>query len=200
MENTPSEDFDLDDFSFKPITKGLGFHPKKEEIARPFKPTPVRATRNYTQTTTTTTLVRPVKKVKEKEILLTANPRDKILAFIIDLSIITAVSILTLTMLVYGADLNIQVLISLFPFYELFLFASSIFSLYFLLYFSILDLTATPGKSLMGLELKLENGKRPQLGNTLPRAMITLLSLPLVGLPLLSNFQSRYSESEVYKK
>ncbi|TDJ05896.1 MAG: hypothetical protein E2O68_05680 [Deltaproteobacteria bacterium] len=189
---------EFDDISFKPLTKGLGFHHQKEtNRPRPFRPSPRPQT--YTPPPTQT-FREPVNKVKQQKILVLGSFKDRILAFLVDFGIVSLITGLTLTTLVYGANLNIQVLISILDTYEIILFASSIFSLYFLLYFSILDLSSTVGKSLMGLELKLENGKRPLLGNTFPRAVVTLISLALLGLPLLSNFQNRFSESEVFKK
>ncbi|RLA64234.1 MAG: hypothetical protein DRQ88_05195 [Epsilonproteobacteria bacterium] len=196
---TLDQDLDLDDFSFKPITKGLGFHHKKETEVRNFRPSP--RPRAYTPTQNLRTPFKePIKKVKEEKVLLQADYRERILAFLIDLIVVLLVTSFTVFTLVYGADLNIQVLISILETHEIILFTFGIFSLYFLIYFSILDLTSTIGKSLMGLELKLENGKRPFLANSFPRALVTLLSLALLGLPLLSNFQNRLSESEIYKK
>jgi len=194
--NVNNSDFDFDNISFKPITKGLGFHHEKERPnTRPFRPSPRPKTFTPTQT-----IPRPVKEVKLEKVLVTANYQDRILAFMIDFFVILMVTATTLATLVYGANLKIQVLISIISPLELIIFASSIFSLYFLLYFSILDLTSTVGKSLMGLELKLEDGKRPLLASTFPRALVTLISLALLGIPLLSNFQEKFSESEVFKK
>ena len=189
---------EFDDISFRPITKGLGFHHKKETTApRQFRPSP----RPRTYTPTMSQVKETVKKpVKNEKILVVGSMRERTLAFLADFCIVLFITALTLFTLVYGADLNIQVLISILESHEIILFALSIFSLYFLLYFSILDLTSTVGKSLMGLELKLENGKRPLLGNTFPRALVSLISLFLVGIPFLSNIQNKFSESEVYKK
>lgn len=191
---------EFDDISFRPLTKGLGFHHKKETTApRQFRPSP-RPNPSLKTRTYTPTMAQVKEPVKKEKVLVVGSTRERTLAFLADFCIILFITALTLFTLVYGADLNIQVLISILESHEIILFALSIFSLYFLLYFSILDLTSTIGKSLMGLELKLENGKRPLLGNTFPRALVSLISLFLVGLPFLSNIQNKFSESEVYKK
>ena len=74
--NVNNSDFDFDDISFKPITKGLGFHHEKERPnARPFRPSP--RPRAYTPTQ------RPVvNEVKLERVLEAAGFRERILAFI----------------------------------------------------------------------------------------------------------------------
>jgi hypothetical protein len=52
----------------------------------------------------------------------------------------------------------------------------------------------------MGLENKTLEGNRPNISNTFTRSLITLISLPLFGLPIIGEFQTKISGIKVYKR
>jgi hypothetical protein len=93
-----------------------------------------------------------------------------------------------------------EILGSVFTPKEIILFTTGVFSIYFLFYFSVLDLSSTVGKSIMGLEIRTLEGKRPGIQNTFSRSLVTLLSIPLLGLPILTVIEEKISGIKVYKR
>jgi hypothetical protein len=77
------------------------------------------------------------------------------------------------------------------------LFGASSFSIFYLSYFSILDLQSTPGKSLLNLHLLRENNKEVSLRDSFFRSVITLLSFVTLGLPCLIDFQGKLTDTKV---
>jgi hypothetical protein len=74
-------------------------------------------------------------------------------------------------------------------------------SLIYLTYFSLLEPVGTVGKKVFGLGCYLTGtSKRTTIKNSFLRASISLLSLPLLGAPMILDFQGKLSDTSVLKK
>ena len=67
------------------------------------------------------------------------------------------------------------------------------------MYFSILDLSNSPGKTILGIRLVKSDDTQVSAKQTFTRALITLLSGVALFLPTLLDFQGRLSETKVVK-
>lgn len=204
------DEIDLDNLTFRPITQGLGFHPEKKEIpiikskmstprpTQPFSTTFVPAP----SMTSTISAPKPKMAIPKIEVkVLEAAPLSlRLAAFSVDLLIVLLGTAVTLFILGLGSGLSIEILISILAPQEIILFTIGVFSIYFLFYFSLLDLSSTIGKSMMGLEVKTIEGKRPSIQNSFFRSFLTLLSLPLLGAPTMAEVQEKLSGTKIYKK
>lgn len=207
---TNLDEIDLDEITFKPITQGLGFHPEKKEIpiirskmSTPRTPQPFSTT-FVPAPTMTSTLSTPKPKMAIPKIevkALEAAPLSlRLTAFSVDMLIVLLGTAVTLFILGLGSGLSIEILISILAPQEIILFTIGVFSIYFLFYFSLLDLSSTIGKSMMGLEVKTIEGKRLSIQNSFFRSFLTLLSLPLLGAPTMAEVQEKLSGTKIYKK
>ncbi len=204
------DDIDLDDITFKPITQGLGFHPEKKEIpiikSKVSSPKPSFTARNILApppTFSSTMIIPKPVKVKpkiEEEILEETQVSERLMAFSMDFLLISLATSFTILLLGLSSGHSIDILISIFTQKEIIFFTTSVFSIYFLFYFSVLDLSSTVGKSMMGLEIRTLEGKRPELKNTFSRSLVTLLSLPFLGLPIVAVIEEKISGIKVYKR
>lgn len=200
------DDIDLDKLTFKPITQGLGFHPEKKEIPiiRSKMSTP-RPSINLQKPLVTAPLVTSIPKAVlqkpkiEEKILEEVQLSLRLMAFMVDMLIILVASGLTFLIMALASGLPFEILVSIFSVQELTFFTTGVFSIYFLFYFSILDLSSTVGKSFMGLEMKTIDGKKPVIQNTFLRSILTLAFLPLLGTPAIGEIQEKLSGTKVFK-
>lgn len=202
------DDIDLDNLTFRPITQGLGFHPEKKEI--PIIRSKMSAPRPTFNPQTTQALpphmvsvprpAPPQKPKIEEKILEEGQMFFRFLAFSTDMLIILSASGITLFILGLASGLSMDIFMSIFSLKEIILFTTGVFSIYFLFYFSILDISSTVGKSLMGLEMKTIDGKRPVLQSTFSRSLLTLLFLPLLGTPAIGEIQEKLTGTKIFKR
>jgi uncharacterized RDD family membrane protein YckC len=246
---TPPIQINLDEFnicedSFKPMTKGLGFH--QEQKRTTFKPAPkevkafgvartqpkasvvlssmagsqasVAASQHIptgleafynakgnpgnqiiNQNITETTVEKNEAKVGFKSSLKTASMTAQFTAWIIDLLVIASFVAVTGALLVLASGIQYHVFVHLISLQDAILFTSAIFSIYYLLYFTILDLSSSPGKTILGIRLTRLDNKNVTVKNTFVRALVSLLSSVALFLPMLLDFQGRLSDSKVVK-
>ena len=257
-KNTPPIKVDLDEFqinedTFKPMTRGLGFH---QDTKRPsFKPAPkeVKAFGSAKAPTATTSLnssfntslnsipstlgqnnktankaaqlpsgleafygAKPAAPEtsnnlfeknltkedakKEKAVAYSAAPQSsQFLAWVIDILVIASFVILTGGLLIFASGIEFNMYSRLISTKDLAIFTVAIFSIYYVLYFTILDLSASPGKTIFGLRLVKTDGEEVTVKNTFSRAMISLLSGIALFLPMLLDFQGRLTDTKVVK-
>ena len=246
-KSTPPIQIDLDEFqisedTFKPMTKGLGFH---QDTKRPsFKPSPkevksfgsTKSPVNPTLSSIPTTLSqpntkavlnnhmpsgleafygtrpaevpeqnlfeRPIKEEAKKDKTLTVKSAPQSLQFmawIVDVLVILSFVALTGALLVFASGIEFQMYSRIISPQDLASFAAAIFSIYYLLYFTILDLSATPGKTIFSLRLVKVDGGEVSVKHTFARALISLCSGVALFLPMLLDFQGRLSETKVVK-
>ena len=75
-------------------------------------------------------------------------------------------------------------------------FVGIFFTIFYLLYFSVLDLNSSPGKLLFGTKLVSMNGKRLSVFHTFIRSVIILISIPLFLVPLIFGLHNKLSGTQ----
>jgi uncharacterized RDD family membrane protein YckC len=254
---TPPIQVDLDEFqinedTFKPMTKGLGFH---QDTKRPsFKPSP-KEVKSFSSSKSplavslngmpastlgqanTSNNVKPVmgnqlpsgleafygntqspaqeinlfeqkitnkdfkeeKKVSGNSLLKAAPQSAQLFAWMIDILVIVSFVAITGALLVFASGIDFKMYSRLISPQDLALFTAAIFSIYYLLYFTILDLSATPGKTIFAIRLVRADGGPVSVKHTFARSLISLFAGIALFLPMLLDFQGRLSDTKVVK-
>lgn len=236
------DDFNISEDSFKPMTKGLGFHHEQNRPA--FKATP-KEVKPFGVTAKsqpkTSSLLKPMsekneatasahvptgleafygtkgstgsqtnmldkkmealadKLVETKTQFKTASASIQFLAWAIDVLVVASFVATTGALLVFASGIQFEMFSRLISRQDLIAFSAAIFSIYYLLYFTILDLSASPGKTIMGIRLLKTDNKNVSVKNTFARALVSLLSVVALFLPMLLDFQGRLSDTKVVK-
>lgn len=145
----------------------------------------------------------PIKKEEtktEKTVSKKAAPQSaQFLAWIVDILVIASFVALTGALLVFASGIELHMYSRLISTQDLSAFAAAIFSIYYLLYFTILDLSATPGKTIFAIRLVKADGSEVSVKHTFTRALISLVSGVALFLPMLLDFQGRLSDTKVVK-
>lgn len=253
------DDFQLSEESFKPMTKGLGFHhePKKQA----FKPAPQeskpivhtkslpstsvkanasgttrsqsqsfvpmadlskdnqKATNthipsgleafystnnsalvnnnavdsNFFEEKSKTTSTKTVKKYQQ------ASGLAQFSAYFIDILLICSFVIFTAALLVLASGIEFSMYSRIISTQDLAIFAVAMFSIYYLLYFTILDASSTPGKTIFGLKLIKTDGRPVAVKDSFFRAIISLVSGIALFLPLMLDFHGKLTDTKVVK-
>ena len=240
------DEFNIDEDSFKPMTKGLGFHQEQKRTS--FKPLPkevkpfgtartqpkasaVLSSMPGSQAAKVSASHMPTgleafygakgnpgnqnqiisqndheKKLELNDISVSnkvnyeaASIGIQFFAWIVDLLVVASFVAITGALLVFASGIQFQILVRLISTQDLMAFTSAIFSIYYLLYFTILDLSASPGKTIMGIRLLKTNNTNVTVKNTFTRALVSLLSSVALFLPMLLDFQGRLSDTKVVK-
>jgi uncharacterized RDD family membrane protein YckC len=236
------DEFDIENYDFKPLTEGLGFHKdqKKKAITTrstqgqslPRPSTVVKqraksagvatlASRNkgivtqvsqahssvkfdrgleafYRDDPLTTEADKEVEPVsKERKVVVLADSAERVMAFFLDYILIFALTGLTFYGFSYIAEVPIDVFMATAT-KSLLLLGALLHVLFFLFYFSVLDIAGTVGKRLFGITLESVDGKLG-LGETFLRSLIVLFSIPLLGLPIFINLQDKLTDTRVIR-
>jgi len=139
---------------------------------------------------------------KSSPVVVTADPKNilsmQFFSWAIDLVflVLTIFAIMTTAGYLVFGDIYVIYKYSILDFYTL---GSVLFTIFYIFYFSILDLDKTIGSSLLQLKLVKENGSKVQFKDTIQRALFTFLSIPLFGLPFILNLPSRLSKTKVLR-
>ena len=120
-------------------------------------------------------------------------------AWMIDVLVIASFVALTGALLVLASGIELKMYSKLISNKDLAVFGVAIFSIYYLLYFTILDLSASPGKTVLGIRLVKSDGREVSVKHTFARAVISLFSGIALFLPMLLDFQGRLSDTKVVK-
>jgi uncharacterized RDD family membrane protein YckC len=224
------DDFEISAESFKPVTKGLGFHQDQKKTN--FKPV-IHAKIETSRISGPLTKISQEIETKinkqapmgleafygaaspqtqtstEKEIKLEISkpfeiPEDvpaimQFSAWLIDLAVVLALVAITAACLVLASGLNYSLISKLVTKSDLILFSATIFSIYYILYFTILDLSGSPGKIILGIKLTTTDSSQIAIKNTFTRSLVSLLSILGFCLPMLLDFQGRLSDTKIEK-
>ena len=234
------DEFHIDEDSFKPMTKGLGFHQEQKRnsfIPVPKEVKPFGAARSSARAATVlspmsgqtkaaaaghmptgleafygakgsagnqTNILEKKMEFAEEKIEIktqykTAPVVTQFFAWIIDVLVIASFVAVTGALLVFASGIQFQMFARLISNQDLIAFTTAIFSIYYLLYFTILDLSASPGKTILGIRLLKTNNSNVSVKHTFTRALISLLSSVALFLPMLLDFQGRLSDTKVVK-
>ena len=213
-----NEEFNLEDVNFRPLTKGLGFHQK--EVQKVLKPLNAQVReesykgQNFSSKEKSQlssfyqnppiTKEFPKELAQEEEILGQESEQEKYylhqsLSFLIDLIIILGLLSTTFLCFFYFSPLDIQQALEVMSSSIFFFSFSILFSIYYITYFSFLDILGTPGKLCFGLRLVETNRDALTLKHTFLRSIITLSSFLVAFLPLIVDFHGKLSDSKVVK-
>lgn len=141
-------------------------------------------------------------RVEKKKSLAKALRKDATMASIfaawmIDMVLVSSLVIATGLSFVWLSGLSAEELASRISGLELGVFFGAIFAIYYISYFSILDIVQSPGKAGLKIRLIKTSGEGPKINETLMRTFITMLSIPLLGLPCIIDFQGKLSDTKV---
>ena len=232
------DEFMISEESFKPMTKGLGFH---QDTKRPsFKPAPKEVKAFGSQATPKQSLspLAPIspsaqtmasnhmpsgleafygqsgttQKALESDLEIKSEVKTPVVqkymaapmfsqfsAWIVDILVIASFVAITGALLVLASGIELKMYSRLISMQDLSIFSAAIFSIYYLLYFTILDLSSSPGKTLFGLRVIKVDGKGLSVRHTFFRAFISLVSAVALFLPMVLDFQGRLSDTKVVK-
>lgn len=124
---------------------------------------------------------------------------SQLLAWLVDFFIITMGLTLSFVLLGLSSGIDYKTLISVLNPVDLILFPITFFTIYYVTYFTILDLVATPGKIILGIKLANCDEGRVSAKQTFIRSVVTILSIMIFGLPLLMDFQGKLSATKLVK-
>lgn len=128
-----------------------------------------------------------------------ASSISRLLAWTIDFALVSALVVITTSSLVFASGMKIEQLLNFISVQEWSIFLVTLFSIYYLFYFSILDLSSTPGKTLFGVRVQTIDKSELTFKRTLARSFVSLLSVFLLGLPMILDFQGRLTDTKVAK-
>lgn len=238
-ENTKSSEvvfnneFNFDDFDFKPLNEGLGFH--HEERKNGILPQSNKRNQHISVSRDTSSATRQsnlgvsnegitrnglesmnslsafysesqtieeAPKLKASDFIETKKIRvassfTQLSAWIIDVLAVLMISAGLLAIFVAISGLSFSQFYEIIGPNDLAIFGGVSFSIFYLSYFSILDLQTTPGKSLLNIRLVREDQKPILLKDSFLRSFITLVSFTTLGLPCLIDFQGKLTDTKI---
>lgn len=221
---THPADFEMEDFDFKPITSGLGFsHQQKAttEVRPAFvdRPVPVKREAPVARPVTApkkemnvyqndlsmfygqTDQVRSegATEVTPEKTLRTATKVDRIVAYVLDLSLIGSVLGLVLMFMARSTGMEITDAWELYP-DEITPLVVTLFCGFYVLYFSISEKSgATFGKSLLNIRVVDADGKTQNFTTLVLRSFLTLANFLSLGLFAYFDLQNKVTSSRVVK-
>lgn len=219
-------DFDLENFDFKPITPGLGFHhePKTETIDVP-KATPVRREQRreaspyqrletsenffpsdlesfYSSSQTSAPKIEKIaEKVREIAPLRAAGSSERVAAYLLDLGLVVSSVTLTALTMARVLDLDLMEVVNRYP-NEATPLLLTLFVGFYLIYFSVFEKSSasTLGKSIFALRVAPLEGEELSLGKLLLRTGVSLFNFVSLGLFSYYDLQSKMSRSRVVRR
>ncbi len=119
-------------------------------------------------------------------------------AWLIDISLLLTVMVFTIASILVFAELPLETLNLFMLSDELQVSFISIFGMFYLFYFTLLDMTrfSTLGKKIIGIKVESTQA-RVSIVQTFLRALITMMSIPLIGLPALLRIDNMLTRSYV---
>ena len=132
-------------------------------------------------------------KVSE-DVFITESSLEKVTAaWAVDLVLILLSIIAALILFIYATGIDFEELKIFMLRTDAQIFLGVFFTIFYLLYFSVLDLNSSPGKLLFGTKLISATNSRLTVFNTFTRAFIILFSIPLFLLPLIFGAHNKIS-------
>lgn len=219
LPQLPSDDSFLDDFDFKPITSGLGFNHSQPEIKpviyaektlkapTPIQQAPFKKESNVYQNDlslfygqTQSSPQEPFKEIKAEVVYINAPKSQRIVAYVLDLSLILSVLSIVLTIMTKTIEMDLIEVWSTYP-NEITPLVLVLFCGFYMMYFSIFEKAcqSTLGKNLMGIRVVSFENKVQDLGLLVLRSFISLTSFVSLGLFFYFDLQNKVTRSKVIK-
>jgi uncharacterized RDD family membrane protein YckC len=216
--NIPHDD--LEDFDFKPLTSGLGFHqPAKtteikptiteKRMSTPVQSVPVSPRKETTVYQNDLSLfygreaIAEVEKVEVRPVEKTyklASPTQRITAYLLDMGFVLSCLGVMLTIMSRMIEMDLVETWSAYP-NEITPLVLTLFAGFYLMYFSIFEKTAssTVGKSLLNLRVVNLDNKSLTFIELMFRSFISLLNFITLGLFSYFDLQSKITSSKVIR-
>lgn len=222
------DDFEFDESKLRPLSKGLGFNQDSKKLEKTYNSFNTAAPVTRRNISTLQESKRPVAskgnleglsafyggddprqiKAYPKKTKLVAPPQKiqkaqtwKLFSsWLIDTLLISSMVLLTgiLPGIAIGMELSFLKTYYLTP--DVIPYEVALLGLYYIVYFSILDLEASPGKKLFGVYVINTNNKPLRAAQTFRRSIISLASLVLLGIPALIDIPGKLSDTQVVVK
>ncbi len=123
-------------------------------------------------------------------------------AWLIDFTILISLMLVTFTAIIYFADLPMEFINTIMVSDDLAISFLVITTMFYIFYFSFFEKTnfSTPGKNIMGLKVKSFSSKNVSLFQSFARSILGIISLPLLGLPMLLKLHDKFTDTIVVHK
>lgn len=215
-------DFDeFDDFKFKPVTKGLGFHHEKKEVKNYKRQTPLETAQvreqtrfqeplgmgkadlsAFYQTPPATVDIPTSLKQNATDALPEMAPLAmRFFAFLIDEVAVLFLTFVTLAGFALLLGEGREKILHQMPLLMTIPVSVAFYLLYFVTYFTVLDPQATIGKSVMHLKLVSTDGlDKVTFASSLTRSLICSLSPIVFFIPVFMGVQDKVSSTLVVKR
>jgi uncharacterized RDD family membrane protein YckC len=217
----PSDDFDFD---FKPITSGLGFHSQKTteikpafqesmssmQISQPVVNPSLNIRKDaqvyqndlsifYNREAGLPAAEAVVETKTEKTYRLASKPQ-RIMAYLLDLSLIASILGIVLTIMARLIDMDLMEVWTAYP-NEITPLVVTLFCGFYLIYFSIFEktFTSTMGKSLLNLRVVNQQNRSQSFSYLLLRSFVSLTNFLSLGLFSYFDLQNKVTSSKVIK-
>lgn len=217
----PADELLMDDFDFKPITSGLGFHQPKPTEIKPAMPERVIQAPPITPMTSTKkemsvyqndlsmfygannqTVAIPELEMEEKSEIeyRFATKSQRVLAYIVDFLFLVGVVGITLTVMARTISMDLIEVWSAYP-NEITPLVATIFCGFYLIYFSIFEKASqsTIGKNIMGIKVVSLGNKDLSFSALILRTSITLVNFVSLGLFSYFDLQNKITNSKVVR-
>ena len=218
----------FESLNFKAINSGLGFHQEKKNLLKsPIRKSmasetvgsvrrrsavPQMPAKNSVRPTTNAQNIAVSRSVKKAEnesarTKLSVTPQNnkvaalhwQIMAWLVDMTLVTGLFVLTTFLFFLVSGTNFEYFSNFVIQRDFLALASVLFVIYYLIYFTILDLIGSPGKNLFGLRLIRNDGQRIQFQHTAVRAIVTVISSVVIFLPLLMDLQGKMTDTKIIR-
>ena len=220
LEERPSRDdeFSIDHLQFKAINPGLGFHQEVRgsdlRFRRPLRASGVMPMRQRTmipprQAAGATVAMPQIKTSAEQKsfapvsrsvALQVPATSWQLTAWLIDVVSVLVCFTFTLGVFFVASGLSFAQFWGFMQRQDFQIFAATLLAIYYLIYFSILDLVGSFGKSYLGIKVLLANGQVPRFRHTLIRTLVVMGSWLLLGIPCLFDVQGKLSHTKLVRQ
>jgi uncharacterized RDD family membrane protein YckC len=206
-----------DDFDFKPITSGLGFHHTKTQEIKPVftdrihqasVPTtslPIKNEMNVYQNDlslfySSEIIDKKEKIIPEEKIIRLASPSSRVGAYLLDLLMVLSLLGIVLTVMARTISMDLLKVWEMFP-QEITPLVLVLFAGFYLIYFSIFEKSesSTLGKSILKLRVVDLEHKPLPFATLVVRTFISLANFLSLGLFSYFDLQSKVTGSKVIK-
>jgi uncharacterized RDD family membrane protein YckC len=222
-KKSSTEDISLDDFDFKAITSGLGFHHSSAQDVKPLlgdrpamapvKAPPIHKEMSVYQNDlslfygkaetiepSAIPAIHPKTRNKVEKTYLLATKKQRFFAYAMDLFSIAAVLGIVLTVMARTIKMDLVQVWTAFP-HEITPLVLILFAGFYVIYFSIFEKApgSTIGKNIFGLRVVNLNNENQNLSALLIRSVITLVNFISLGLFAWFDLQNKITQSKVVK-
>ena len=217
------DEFSIDHLKFRAISTGLGFHQEVRgsdlKFKRPLRSSSVMPARQRTMVpprhaANTATVAMP--QIKTSRSVAKVNTPDvapllksqaqvpttswQLTAWLIDVVSVMVCFMFTLGVFFVASGLSFAQFLGFMQRQDFQIFAATLLAIYYVIYFSILDLVGSFGKSYLGISVVQTNGQRPRFRHTLLRTLVVMGSWCLLGIPCLFDVQGKLSKTKLLRQ